>query len=215
MYLIYISIITLILILYMIFSKDNYTLDSIFLISLKKDEERRNNVLSNIDVNYIYSYNGEKINRENLIRDGLLDNNVERELTKGELGCYFSHLHIITKAVRHKKVLLILEDDIYINEEKLKEIKKVLKEAPKDFQILSLGYNYYENYDYERIGVLYGLQCYIVNGKNININEIKKLFPIKVPIDFAIPKVFKTYIVEPKICELKDYNDGSNTQGIN
>jgi len=216
---IYISIfILLILTIIYIYKNyiEKYDIDSVFLISLKKDEERRNKIISNINVNYIYSFNGNRINRNYLLKHGILNDN-KRQLTKGEIGCYFSHLHMITKAVRHKKIILVLEDDVEIDNNKLENIKKAINEAPKDFKILFVGYNYYEPFsDFKKIDLIYGLQSYVVNGKNISLNELNSLLPIEDPIDIILPlKIKKSYIIQPKICNLNsEFQDESNTQNI-
>ena len=95
------SLILIIFSFVFIFTKtlEKYSFDSIYLVSLKKDKERRRNVLKNININYIYAYDGSIIDRNYLINNGLLN---KEDMKKGEIGVYFSHLHMIIKAIKKK-----------------------------------------------------------------------------------------------------------------
>lgn len=205
-------IILLIIFLYLHIVKDrNYNKKvDVYLVSLDKDIERRNNILSKINVDYIYSVDGSKLNGNSLeIKN--------TNLKKGEIGCYMSHVHLLNKVLENKnKITLILEDDAEIEKDTFQKIENIIKYAPEDFEIIFLGYNYYENYDYERVSNVYGAHGYIIKNDNITKDRIGKLFPITYPIDVALANVFKSYIIKPKAIELnKTYSKISNTQSIN
>jgi len=188
-----------------------YSKIKVFLVSLEKDKERRDNL--GIIPDFIFSVDGSKLDLDQLKKDGILSNT--STLTKGEIGCYMSHVELLKKAVMQKdKYVLILEDDAKIEPYTFDKINDVLKEAPKDAELIFIGYNYNESYDYKKSIYLHGCQSYIVNTHNMNLEKIKKLFPIEKPIDTIIPKYFVTYITIPKIVELSEFGSISNTQGI-
>jgi hypothetical protein len=172
----------------------------IYLISLPKDQERRNHL--NVKPDYIYAVDGSLIK----------DNNTK--LTKGELGCYLSHVHMLKKAIKSKnKYVMIIEDDVgHIDTSKLMDY---INNAPSDFDLLYLSYNYHEYFEsYNQVTYLHGNQCYIVNTDNITQQKIDSLFPIVDPFDCVVASKFKTYIIEPKVVDLGEDSNYSNTQNI-
>ena len=192
---------------------------STFLVSMEKDKDRRENILKNINVDDIYAVNGYTLDLDKLIKDGLVEN---KKLKKGEIGCYLSHVHYFNKALNSDKniPILVIEDDIKINKDILNKIDIVLKKAPSDYEILHIGFSYHEsfdiNYKVERAKLVYGTHGYIINPKNINKQKVDKLFPIREPIDMTLPKIFKSYIVWPRIIELDTkYSNISNTNTFN
>lgn len=200
---------------YLISSKDQKDFQ-IELISLPKDEKRRKEL--KVKPDYIYSVNGNNIDRNELINANILDK--DSKLKKGEIGCFLSHIHLLKKAIESKKkYVLILEDDAKIEENIFKDIDDILKQAPKDFEMIFLGHNYYEeekeNFELKKINYLHGAQAYIVNTNTITMEKIDKLLPFKRPYDVIVPKIFKCYVVIPKIVTLSKYGNISNTQGIN
>ena len=64
-----------------------------------------------------------------------------------------------------------------------------------DFELLFLGYNYHESYNYDPIKYVHGTHAYVINNKNITKEKIDKLFPIIKPIDVTLPNRFRSYIV--------------------
>jgi GR25 family glycosyltransferase involved in LPS biosynthesis len=123
---------------------------------------------------------------------------------------------MLKKALESKKQVLILEDDANIEVDTFQKIK-ALKDIPEDWDILSIGYNYFEEFSinsFNKIKYLHGAHAYLVNNKNITIEKINSLLPIDKPYDIALPIKLKTYIVKPKIIELGEFGGISNTQGI-
>ena len=180
--------------------KENYAK---FLVSM--DKKRKENIVKNIEVDDIHAINGYVLDIQKMIEQGLISNN---KLKKGEIGCYLSHVHFINKALKENQPVLILEDDIKINNDILNKIENVLKIAPKDYEILHIGFSYHESFQenikIERAKLVYGTHAYIINPKNITPEKVKKLFPIDKAIDMKLPTIFKSYIVWPRIIELDD-----------
>lgn len=205
----------LLLLLYNFKYIDNFINSSdkleIYLISLEKDISRRNLLYKQIQPDFYYAINGKDI-----------DNNGISNLTRGEIGCYLSHMYMLKKVLTAKSdIVLILEDDakLILNTETTENILEISKNAPTDWELIFLSYNYYEpteptNEKYKKITKIHGTQSYIVNKKNINIEKINKLLPIVEPIDITFPKKFKSYIYFPKIFDLSEYGNFSNTQNI-
>jgi len=185
---------------------------NVYLVSLEKDKERRKYL--NIKPDYTYAVDGSKLDINALKKDNIITNDCT--LTRGEIGCFLSHVHLLNKAMDTNKYTLILEDDAKVPDDIINKIMKTIESSPKDFDILFLGYNYYEEYTtFKQINYLHGAQAYLINPKNMNKEKIKKLLPIKKPYDVVLPITFKTYIVIPKIVELNTKFAGhSNTQGI-
>ena len=210
---IFILLIIVILILYKNREYFKNTDFNIYLISLEKDVERREKILKYIEPDIIFSVDGSTLDRELLIKNGKLDTNSKLKL--GEIGCYLSHINLIDKSLNSEKYTIIFEDDVKIESDTINKISKIINDAPKDFQILCLGYNYYEEYsEFSEIKYLFGSQAYVINPRNINRDDLKKFFPINEPYDIVLPRNLKTYIVIPKLVELQE-NSISNTQGIN
>jgi GR25 family glycosyltransferase involved in LPS biosynthesis len=185
---------------------------NIFVVSLEKDYKRREKL--GIIPDYIYAVNGHELDIDEMKKDGII--NINNKMTKGEIGCYLSHIHMLKKALESKKQVLILEDDANIKVDTFQKIK-ALKDIPEDWDILSIGYNYFEEFSinsFNKIKYLHGAHAYLVNNKNITIEKINSLLPIDKPYDIALPIKLKTYIVKPKIIELGEFGGISNTQGI-
>jgi glycosyl transferase family 25 len=183
----------------------------IFLVSLPKDDIRRKNL--GIKPDYTYAVDGSTLDIDKLKKDGIISNN--NTLTKGEIGCYLSHVHLLKKALNSKKPVLILEDDAKIEVDTLNKIKKVIENPPKDWDLIFLGYNYYEEYStFKQINYLHGTHAYLINTKNLTKAKIDSLLPIEKPYDVILPIKFKTYISQPKIIQLGEFGGISNTQSI-
>ena len=176
----------------------------IYLVSLPKDQERRNHL--NVIPDYTYAVDGSALNIEKIIYQ-------KNPLTKGEIGCYMSHVHMLKKALKSSsKYVMIIEDDVGPID--LNKMSSYIEQAPPDFDLLFLSYNYYEHFEYDKIKLVYGLQCYIVNTSNITAEKINSLFPITAPIDVILPSKFVSYIIKPKVVALGQFSNYSNTQGI-
>lgn len=211
-------------------SKNKLKNIDVYLISLDKDIERRNNL--NIITDFTYSVNGKNLDLDNLKNKGILGKNCK--LTKGEIGCYMSHVFMLQKSLKSIfNHILILEDDALIEDTLSKKIDNIITNVPKDFELLFLSYNYYEGYnydfekyeyydqfeyydysDYKKINYVHGCQAYLVNKNLISEEKIKKLYPMEKPYDTIICKFFKAYIVIPKLIKLSKFGSYSNTQNI-
>ena len=177
---------------------------NIFAVSLEKDVIRREKLGINPD--YIYAVNGQNLDIDKLKKDKIVVNN-NYNLTKGEIGCYLSHIHMLKKALESNKPVLIIEDDIKLEIDTFQKIKE-LKDIPIDWDILCIGYNYYEQFStFDKIKYLHGAHAYLVNNENLTIEKINSLLPIDKPYDLMLPEKLKTYIVKPKIIDLGEFGN--------
>jgi hypothetical protein len=105
------------------------------------------------------------------------------------------------------------------------ELNKIIEALPNDWELLFIGHNYYEtngdtieikdsDYKLKPINILHGAQGYLVNTQTLTLDKINKLYPITTPYDVIVPKILKSYILEPKIIELSEYGGESDTQGV-
>jgi GR25 family glycosyltransferase involved in LPS biosynthesis len=168
---------------------------------------------------YLVDVKKENLNLDQLKKEGKITKN--NKMKRGEIGCFLSHIHLIEKALKNKKNVLILEDDVKFEKDTLNKIRNAIKNIPKDCEFLFLGHNYYEKYDEdikyktEPINMVFGTHAYFVNIKNITQEKINKVYPIERQYDVIGPTFFKSYVVLPKVCEVEGkFASFSNTQNI-
>jgi len=197
--------------------------DKILYINLKHRTDRNENVIEELNkLNLqekavrIDAVNGRELNinklPDNLItkkgkEDALNENQkVYTYLTPGAIGCAISHKKTYEYIVNNRlKSALILEDDITIDEDFNNKLNGLLRNIPKDFDILFLGYHSTSDKYLKRVNTfyskptkLYGLFGYIVTFEGAK--KLLEIFPITQQIDSEIPLHFdkiKAYAVNP------------------
>ncbi|XP_067309262.1 procollagen galactosyltransferase 2 [Pseudorasbora parva] len=104
--------------------KDTMTFNQVYLINLKRREDRRDRMLRSlevlgIDVTLTDAVDGKALNSTQLraleieMLPGYKDPYSDRVLTKGEIGCFLSHYNIWKKVVDlQQQQVLVLEDDV-------------------------------------------------------------------------------------------------------
>jgi len=116
----------------------------IFVINLKKDKEKLNNILLQFkkynitDYEIIEAVQGSQLTDEELLEkyDKIRSKRVFRELSLPEIGCCLSHLIVYEKILQENKRCLIIEDDVIITDNIVKFINTDLK---SDIDILFFG----------------------------------------------------------------------------
>lgn len=83
----------------------------VYLVSMEKDIERRNNLLKYVTPNEYSSVDGSKLlPTEHLKQNNILD---KEDIKKGEIGCYLSHYNIFNKIKNYNHDFsIIIEDDV-------------------------------------------------------------------------------------------------------
>lgn len=197
----------------------------VYLVSMEKDTQRRNNLWKYVTPNEYSSVDGSKLLPIEILKKR---NVLEKEdIKRGEIGCYLSHYNIFNKIKNNNdNYSIVIEDDVEFDIKKnINIIKDVVNNAPLDWEIIFIGHNYYEEtdkkehstfneYTLKKISLVFGTQSYIIKNDAI-FSKIDKLLPIKDSIDIILPKVFTSYIIEPQLTRLSKFGGISNTQGIN
>jgi len=192
-----------------------------------------------IKIQRVEAVNGRELDIQNISSDILTDrgkadaiNNKQKvyvPLTRGGVGCALSHKNTYHKIISDGvEAGLILEDDIHIKhlDKFIKKLNYLVSMAPKDFDILYLGYHdtsikhiYNQVNDfYSKSNFVYGLFGYVVTNKGAQ--KLLRIFPISEQIDteisynFAKPSNNKNnqiiaYLVNPN--ERIIFSDQSST----
>lgn len=160
------------------------TMTCTYVINLQKDIERRQFIETHfkehdISFNIFNAVNGMELDLEKLRNEKTLKDK-ERPLTKGETGCYLSHIDIWKKFLSsNNKFCLIFEDDIELCENFKTKINNTLKELE----------NYNNNLNNDVIDAIYlnhEMHCKLFFGdyecnKHVipeNLTNIKKPFKL-------------------------------------
>lgn len=210
------------------FNNNNNINIEYYVIHLKRNEERIENILLN-----------EKILNHKIIIFDAIDGKQMNDLpyydTKlintftnalpGELGCYLSHLMIIKNIQINNNYTVIFEDDLQIVTNDLnKSIIEIIDKLNDNFDIIYFGNtsnNCGEKYidDIHKIDPnnhLWGTHGYIINNKNV-----KKIYdnllimnePYDVKLKNLIDKqILKSYIINPPLVNQTSYIIGSTTR---
>lgn len=131
--------------------------DKIYVISDKKNIERRryiDNLLTNFNIGFEFfdAVMGESLSDDEIqkVYDEEKAKNhktIKRSLTRPEIGCALSHIHIYEEIISESmNNTLILEDDIKLVESNISKIYEAIEELPTDWDLLYLGtLNHYDH----------------------------------------------------------------------
>ena len=125
--------------------KEKLLIDKIYCIALEKRLDYMKKTLINYynfpkyKITFIKPYLKDKLNIDELIKNNILYSN--NNLSLGEIACYLSHykcLNLFNKS--NKESCLIFEDDIdHTNKDVITKINSIIKNVPKNFDIIYLG----------------------------------------------------------------------------
>jgi GR25 family glycosyltransferase involved in LPS biosynthesis len=194
--------------------ENNKMFSKILYINLDHRQDRKQNVLeqlnkaninsTNYEIERLPGVNAKTLDFNNLPRQLFTEKAVDSALnnkgmytimTKGAIGCALAHRNAYLSVLNsntHDKTL-ILEDDITIREDFLDKLD-IYKNLIPDFDILWLGYHHKTNK--KRVNdicdipgdQLYGAFGYIINQKAAK--KLLSIFPLTLQIDSEIPKIF-------------------------
>lgn len=206
-------IIFVLICLYLLVNKTKYMnmntryLDTmpIYVINLKSRPQRKERAEKELDKHsikykFIEAVDGSKLNRATLESNNIIKNNGSfRELRKGEIGCYLSHLECWKNIVESgNEYGLVFEDDVVLDDNFVNKFNEMFASVKnKDWDIICLGrrcQQYFKNctkgktvsdatYYPETLG--YGTYAYIIKTSVIN-KLFKTTYPIMKPIDVVI-----------------------------
>ncbi|CAL8281083.1 unnamed protein product [Lota lota] len=128
--------------------------NKVFLINLKRRSDRRERMLSTlnvlgVDITVTEAVDGKALNSSQIqamgidMLPGYKDPYSDRVLTRGEIGCFLSHYNIWKQvAMQELQEVLVLEDDVRFEPRfcsRLKEIMKNVKTAGLDWDLIYMG----------------------------------------------------------------------------
>lgn len=201
---------------------------SIYTINLKKNTERRERILQQADsigvsINFIDAVVGVDLDEKYI--DSLSEKSshfISRTLSKGEIGCYLSHIKAIKKFIlSNDDFAIITEDDIIFNNSFISFYKQMseLRVHNIFFDIILLGYrNGYGSFwgrskisEYELLRFSdngYGAHAYLIsrNGALKIITEASEpIWPFDYVTGGKALELLKVYGLVNKIVELDEF----------
>lgn len=125
--------------------------DKIFVISLERSSDRREHisqVLKDVDYSIFWGVDGEKLDISSLEEQNIYSIEATKEasyksgLTKGEIGCAWSHLQVYEEIIANNyERVLIFEDDVKIKPRFAVTSQKTFEEMPSNWDLIYLGYS--------------------------------------------------------------------------
>lgn len=217
---IFITLVLSMLFIYNNYSKEGFILEisnNCFFIVMEKYKERIKNINSIIKKTNLTrsqkfnAIDGEKLDRNNLLENGIISNKVDKKMKNGALGCAMSHITLWKKLVSSdKQYMIILEDDLTVDVQFREKLVNYIKFLPKDYDYSSLAVNPVIQYkskfnknlkinEYVKKGYPeYGTMAYIISKKGA-----KKLLKLCIPIYTTIDDMIANAVVKKKIISYK------------
>ena len=200
----------------------------VHIVNLENRIDRKNKLLEELKKHDVKNYtftnavNGYDLNIDEMALNKTVDF-THRKLTRGNYGCYLSHLNIFKSILNHPEDMhLVLEDDAFFVEKFNNKLDRLLKKVQNvEWDIFYLGINrndfvcgefvthdiYYPKYP------LWGTHGYLIKKETIE-KIIDQLLPIKLPIDVTLMNMdIKRLTLRNLI--IKTNNSDSDTQSIN
>lgn len=122
----------------------------IYCISLKKDNNRRQNIIDqcnkqNIKIQFFDAIDGKKFRFKNIksLKD-LEDSN--KIINESAIGCFLSHYMLwnVLKNLNHQEIIII-EDDIIFKSNFIEKFKFYKQQLPDNWEHVFLGYSCFDN----------------------------------------------------------------------
>lgn len=169
--------------------------DKIYCVNLETRPDRWQQVTKELD-----KFNIKNVKRYNAV-DGSKLFIVNHKLLKGEIGILKTHIELIKMAKEQNfKNILIMEDDVYFNED-LVNLEKYMEQLPEYWDMLYFGVNYQQNTplnlikpNIAKIGYGFGLQCVAIN--HTMYDKILKDLP---KMEYQVDVVYANYMKHNKI----------------
>ena len=179
---------------------------NLYFIVMKSIPDRVNNINSIIKTHDLTNYDifsavdGNKLDRQQLLKAGVIDENTKKKMRSGAIGCALSHI-TIWKKNQNKKFIVVLEDDIDLPHHFKKKLSNFLHSVPKSFDICQIYHwagkktedyrkspnlNQYVKSGYPQLGTV----GYIISKRGMK-RLLKKCLPIYSAIDVMIQDQIK------------------------
>ncbi|MER3464297.1 MAG: hypothetical protein C4329_07695 [Chitinophagaceae bacterium] len=170
----------------------NNFFDQVYVITLRRATERHEHFQKELQgLNYTVFYGQDKLafdveelKQKNIYNEALAKKNHRwnKPMPAGMIGCSWSHKLVYEDVIKNNyERVLIMEDDIVVDKKVVAVFSKALKELPKDWELLYLGYERYEELDFSAKlkKVIYHVQR-LFGGTRFTHRTIKNLHPRKV-----------------------------------
>ena len=113
-----------------------------YVINLDRSKDRLKNItkeMNDAHLSFIRwnAFDGSKLNFNKLIQKNIF--NEKNKMMVGAIGCSMSHISLWKEAIKHKKNILVFEDDIKIPRDFSKKLTVYLNQLPSKWDILYLG----------------------------------------------------------------------------
>lgn len=113
-----------------------------YIINLERSKDRLKNItkeMNDAHLSFIRwnAFDGSKLDFKKLIQQNVL--NEKNKMMVGAIGCSMSHISLWKEAMKHKKNILVFEDDIKIPKNFNKKLTIYLDQLPSEWDILYLG----------------------------------------------------------------------------
>jgi len=206
---------------------------TIYCINLDKSKDRMRKINKNFKNLNLSVTRFEAIDGNNVIVDtnkvkldydtnlnSLCDKNIKPginlKLSKGEIGCIYSHYGLWEKMLdKNIEKCIIVEDDIKPNKN-FNTYKKYLSKVPNDWDIIYISFLNTGKKKYVSKNIYIPTCGFSTSGYIINLKCVKKIMkklPINRPIDLFLLELFKNKIINAYVIE--GLCDASSTWGGN
>uniref|UniRef100_A0A8B9HTU2 Collagen beta(1-O)galactosyltransferase 2 n=1 Tax=Astyanax mexicanus TaxID=7994 RepID=A0A8B9HTU2_ASTMX len=209
--------------------KDRMTFDEVYLINLRRREDRRQRMLSTlevlgIEVTLTDAVDGKALNSSQLqalgieMLPGYKDPYSDRVLTRGEIGCFLSHFNI-WKEVKQQKQVLVLEDDVRFElnfKTRLNTIMEDAKHAHLSWDLIYVGRKRLQVKSPERWvkgvkNLIHPDYSYWTLGYALSLEGAKKLLDAQplskmLPVDEFLPAMFNKHPKEEYMAHFEQRN---------
>ena len=221
---------SIVIIIILFLKKKKTNVQKIYIINLDKDKNRFSKIKTQLD-KYKLKYerypaiDGTKYFRYKEIDNKYISKKFKKKYNNSQKACILSHVTLWEKIKNDNKNSIILEDDVIVPYNMIKQINDYIAQLPHDWGFLFIGGNriYGTKYSNNLVTPIlnsnknFGCFAYIINPNKIT-EIIKRSKNIKVTIDYFIQsklsKHFKIFFTSPQIVT-HDYDNISNILNIN
>ncbi len=168
----------------------NHYFDKIYVITLKRANERHAHIqreLKGLHYELFFGVDKQELDIEELKRKGIYDealaiqyHRYAKPLAPGMIGCSWSHRNVYDDILKNGiKKALILEDDVFVDKNQTHLLHRVLQQLPKDWELVYFGYARHEKPQaFALKKAAYFVQRFLGRHK-FSYTTIKNLYPKK------------------------------------
>ena len=209
-----IKIVILLLILLFLYLINNHNVNEnftnmeydVYFINLDRSKDRYNKIVKRMKDEKLNYKRWKAVDGSLLDLDDLKKKNIitkDNKMIKGAIGCSLSHISLWKNALKERKNIIVLEDDVLIEKNFKKKLNKYLEQLPNNWDILYLGASNINGKKYSK-NLLKPNKMKNKNsthntgmyGMLINKRYLKKLIKNNEPIGGNIDKIIKNKLFD-------------------